>query len=135
MGLWGTHGTGSSMARTISLNTAVFAANTSVQGLRHIPSSLVSENLLLAHKCLAHGLQMAQSTFTAPVLFLVAEMAPRGMCPYILDVGGKLPFSSTGSCFKPQKARISQSQSFVHKQALSPGRVMTPGCLEEERWK
>ena len=57
------------------------------------------------------GCGRSRAQLTAPVLFLVSEMASQGMCPGVSDVGGKLPFSSVGS------------------------KCWTPGFLEEERWK
>lgn len=49
--------------------------------------------------------------------------------------GGKVAFFLNWFLLQPQKMGILQHQHFVPKQTLSPGHIMTPGCLEEERWK
>lgn len=58
------------------LSVAVFVGITSMPGLCHTPSSLVSGNTLPTHEGSTDGMHVAQNSLPAPVPFLVAETAP-----------------------------------------------------------
>lgn len=105
------------------LSAAVFVGVSSKPGLCHTP-----RNPLLVQECSPEGMQMTQSSLTAAVPSPVAA----GTCPWVLDVGAKLPFSSFGSSSHKRQGSHSPSTMFM---ALSPGHVTSPGCLEKGQWK